>query len=137
VGADGTPESLPVIEFAFAQASLRGLPLTVLHAYWDAVAAVAGLRSGSEQVPDPSDVEELRVVLSGSVAGFSEKYPDVSVSLRLQHGLVDEVLTRGQSWGLVVVGRHPMDSVWRMLTGGIATAVLERAQSTVAIVPQT
>ena len=137
VGADGTPESLPVIEFAFAQASLRGLPLTVLHAYWDAVAAVAGLRSGSEQVPDPSDVEELRVVLSRSVAGFSEKYPDVSVSLRLQHGLVDEVLTRGQSWGLVVVGRHPMDSVWRMLTGGIATAVLERAQSTVAIVPQT
>jgi nucleotide-binding universal stress UspA family protein len=93
VGADGTPESLPVVKFAFAFASLRVQPLTVLHVYWDAVAAVAGLRGGPEEVLDHPDVEELRVALSQSVAGFSEKYPDVSVSLRLQHGLVDEVLT--------------------------------------------
>ena len=137
VGADGTPESLPVIEFAFAQASLRRLPLTVLHVFWDALAAVAGLRRGGEEWVEQPDVDSLHVLLSQSVAGFGEKYPDVSVSLRLQHGLVDEVLTpRGQGWDLVVVGRHPMDSLGRMLTGSIATAVLERAQSTVAVVPQ-
>jgi hypothetical protein len=116
------PESLPVIEFAFAFASPRGLRLAVLHVYWDAVAAVAGLRGGPEEVLDQPDVEELRVALSQSVAGFSEKYPDVSVSLHLQHGLV--------------VGRHPMDSLGQMLIGSIATAVLERAHNTVAVVPE-
>lgn len=43
VGADGTAESLPVLAFAFEQASLRGLPLTVVHAYWDAITALAEL----------------------------------------------------------------------------------------------
>lgn len=137
VGTDGTPESLPVIEFAFAQASLRDLPLTVLHVYWEAVAAVAGLRGGPDTVLAQPEMEDLRVVLSQSVAGFTEKYPDVKVSLRLQHGLVDEALTsRDQGRDLVVVGRHRMDSVGRMLIGSMATAVLERAQSTVAIVPE-
>jgi len=134
VGADGTPESLPVIEFGFAQASLRKLQLTLIHVYWDAVAAVAGLRG--VELSDPPDVVELREALDRSVAGFPERYPDVSVSVRFQHGLVDEVLSaRGQGWDLVVVGRHPMDTLGRTLTGSIGTAVLERAHSTVAIVP--
>src|SRR4051794_12239757 len=39
VGADGSPASLPVLEFAFAQASLHGMPLTVMHCFWDVIAA--------------------------------------------------------------------------------------------------
>ena len=136
VGADGTADSLPVIEFAFEQASLRALPLTVLHAYWDAVTAVAGLRRFPEGLLEEPDVEDLRVVLSESVAGFSERFPDVNVSLRLAHGLVDEVLVRDVSWDLVVVGRHPVDTVSRVLIGSIANAVLERAETTVAMVPE-
>jgi nucleotide-binding universal stress UspA family protein len=135
VGADGTPESLPVIEFAFA--SLRGLRLAVLHVYWDAVAAVAGLRGGPEEVVDQPDVEELRVALSQSVAGSPRSTRTTSVSLHLQHELVDEVLTpRGQGRDLVVVGRHPMDSLGRMLIESMATAVLARGHNTVAVVPE-
>jgi nucleotide-binding universal stress UspA family protein len=136
VGADGTAESLPVIEFAFQQASLRGLPLTVLHAYWDAVTAVAGLRRVPEGLLEEPDVEDLRIALSESVAGYRELFPDVDVSLRLAHGLVDEVLVRDRSWDLVVVGRHPVDTVSRVLIGSIADAVLERAHTTVAMVPE-
>jgi nucleotide-binding universal stress UspA family protein len=136
VGADGTVESLPVIEFAFQQASLRGLPLTVLHAYWDAVTAVAGLRRAPEGLLEEPDVEDLRMALSESVAGYRERFPDVDVSLRLAHGLVDEVLVRDRSWDLVVVGRHPVDTVSRVLIGSIAEAVLERAHTTVAMVPE-
>jgi nucleotide-binding universal stress UspA family protein len=137
VGADGTPESLPVIEFAFQQASWRKLPLTVLHAYYDAVTAVAGLRRTSGRVLPEPDVAELHVVLSESVAGLRERFPDVEVSLRLAHGLADEVLVSDQTWDLVVVGRHPVDSLGRVLIGSIANAVLERADTTVAVVPQT
>ena len=42
VGADGTAASRPVLEFAFAQASLRGIPLTVMHCFWDVTAATGG-----------------------------------------------------------------------------------------------
>jgi nucleotide-binding universal stress UspA family protein len=136
VGADGTPESLPVIEFAFQQASLRGLPITVLHVYWDALTAVAGLRRAPETLLVEPDVEDLRVVLSQSVAGLRDRFPDVDVSLRLSHGLVDEVLVHDRPWDLVVVGRHPVDTVGRVLIGSIADAVLERAHTTVAMVPQ-
>lgn len=137
VGADGSAESLPVVEFAFDQASLRGQPLTVVHCFWDAIAAAAGFREASGEVLDEPELEELRVLLSETVAGFREKYPDVEVTLLLRHGLVDEALTRrDSSWDLVVVGRHPMTGLHRALVGSIANAVVERARTNVAVVPE-
>jgi nucleotide-binding universal stress UspA family protein len=137
VGADGTAESLPVIEFAYRQAALRGMPLTVLHCFWDALVAVAQYhRSRGEDAVDP-ELSDLEALLAESVAGFAETYPDVDVTLSLKHGLVDEVLApRQHPWELVVVGRHPMTSLNRVLTGSIASAVVERARSTVAVVPE-
>ncbi len=134
VGVDGTPQALPVVELAFQQASLRGLPLTVVHIVWDVVAAVAGLRGVSV---DATGEDELRLLLSESVAGLAEKYPDVEVDLRLAHGLIDEVLTGlADERGLVVVGRQPHDVPDRWISGPIATAVLERASCTVIVVPE-
>ena len=60
VGVDGTADSQAALEFAFRQASLRALPLTVLHAFWDSQAAVAG--------PHLVDVT-LGRVRGGAVAG--------------------------------------------------------------------
>ena len=137
VGADATPESLPVIEFAYRQASLRELPLTVLHSFWDAAAAVAEYHEARGEKVDVPDLEDLRATLSESVAGLAEKYPDVPVTLTLKHGFADEALSpRHGGWHMVVVGRHPMTSLGRLLTGSIATSVIERAHATVAVVPQ-
>lgn len=137
VGADGSAESLPVIAFAYQQASLHRMPLTVLHCFWDAAAAVAEYRRARGEDYAVLDLEDLRAVLATSVAGFAEKYPDVPVTLELKHGLVDEALSaRTTEWDLIVVGRHPMTSVSRVLIGSIATAVLERARATVAVVPE-
>ena len=80
VGADGSAASLPVIEFAFHQAALRGVPLTVMHCFWEIVAA------GSSTTEEPADV---RLLLAESVAGFAESHPDVEVHLELARGLVD------------------------------------------------
>ncbi len=137
VGADATPESLPVIEFAHRQASLHRLPLTVLHCYWDVVAAVAQYRQASGRDVEAAAVEELRAVLSESVAGMAEQHPDVPVTLTLEHGLAAEALSRRHDgWDLVVVGRHPMTSLGRKVTGSTSTTVVEQAHSTVAVVPQ-
>jgi nucleotide-binding universal stress UspA family protein len=130
VGADGTAESLPVIEFAFRQASLRGLSLTVMHCFWEVAAAGAELARYD-------DSPDLRLLLSESVAGLSEKFPDVHVTLELARGLVDDCLTGGaRPRDLIVVGRHPVASVSRFLSGSATTAVLERSGSTVAVVPE-
>ena len=134
VGADGTSASLPVIEFAFRQASLRGLPLTVLHCFFDATAD-----NSSELVTptEPSGYEDLRLLLAESVAGLAEKFPDVEVDLQLARGLVDEcLLGQAPAAELVVVGRTEAHGWARFLTASCAIAVLERARTTVAVVPE-
>lgn len=134
VGADGTVESLPVIEFAFQQASLLGLPLTVVHCVWDEIAAA----HGPIMVPQQEEgLDEQRLLLSESVAGMSSKFPEVTVDLRLARGLAEECLSDDSSaWNLIVVGRHPVDTLFQLITGAVATAVIERSRTTVAVVPQ-
>jgi nucleotide-binding universal stress UspA family protein len=134
VGADGTPESLPVIEFAFRQASLRRVPLTVMHTTFDVAVSVASV---TEDATSADTGEDLRMLLSESVAGLSEKFPDVYVTLQLGFGLVDECLTRGsRPRDLIVVGRHPAHLLSKLLAGSVSTAVLERSKSPVAVVPE-
>ncbi|HWJ11154.1 MAG TPA: universal stress protein [Nocardioides sp.] len=134
VGADGTPESLPVIEFAFHQASLLDLPLTVVHCVWDQVAALLGPGLVS---PEEDGLEQQRLLLSESVAGMCSKFPEVTTDLRLGRGLAEEFLAAGaDQWNLVVVGRHPVDTLLKLVTGSVATAVIEHARTTVAVVPE-
>jgi nucleotide-binding universal stress UspA family protein len=134
VGADGTPESLPVIEFAFQQASLHRLPLTVVHALWDELATA---HLPVEVSADVQGLEEQRLLLAESVAGMASKFPEVSVEQLLARGLPEECLSSDSTvWHLVVVGRHPVDSVLRLLSGAVAVSVVERSQTTVAVVPQ-
>ena len=137
VGADGTPESLPVIDFAYRQAYLRHLPLTVLHSFFDAAAAVAQYRRARGLPADGAELDELRAGLAGSVAGLAEDYPGVEVTLTLEHGFADQALSpRHGGWDMVVVGRHPLTSLPRVLTGSLATSVVERSHATVAVVPE-
>lgn len=137
VGADGTPESLPVLEFAYRQASLRNLPLTVLHTFWDAAAAVAQYQEARGQKAAEPDVEDLRATISASVAGLAEQYPDVPVTITLKHGFADAALSPRHGGGsMIVVGHHPMTSLGRLVTGSIAASVVERAHTTVAVIPQ-
>jgi len=135
VGADGSPASVPVLEFAFEQASVHGLPLTVMHCFWD----VAAVRVGPGVVPPPDvdGLSDLRLMLSESVAGLAEKYPDVQVTQELARGLVDDCLAdRTPDAALVVVGRAAPHGWYRFFHTSCALAVLERAHTNVAVVPE-
>ena len=131
VGADGSVDSLPVIEFAFRQASLRALPLTVVHYYQDVLVG-AGFDVAVLEV----DVEDMRVVLAQSVAGMGEKFPDVAATTRLQRGATDPAFTGDDAWDLIVVGRRTKSAWDRVLVGSVGRAVLEHATTTVAVVPE-
>jgi nucleotide-binding universal stress UspA family protein len=135
VGVDGSPASRPVLEFAFAQASLRDLPLTVMHCFWDVTLAATG--PGVVPPGGADEYADLRVLLAQSVAGLAEKYPDVDVTRELSQGLVDQCLTEASPAAeLIVVGRTATHGLARFLHSSCAVAVLERARTTVAVVPE-
>jgi nucleotide-binding universal stress UspA family protein len=132
VGADWTPSSVPVTEFAFQQASLYGVPLTVVHALWHVSSALA-----ERPLSAVDDTDGLGAMMTESVAGLREKYPDVPVLFELRRGLPDDALLRATSAdAILVVGRPSHDLVTRVLDGTTALSVVERSHGVVAVVPQ-
>ncbi len=132
VGADGTAESMPVLEFAFTQASLHRMPLTVVHCVRDVIAAYVGDTGFADQ----DHLTEARLVLAESVAGLAEKHPEVAVTRRVEHGLLERVVNQGRPWELAVVGRHHHSAWHRLVLGSTMTTVLEYAHGPVAVVPE-
>lgn len=139
VGVDGSEASRVVLEFAFRQASLRGLPLTVLHTFVDSFAydATAGVAVPVMADLALSDLEEERLLLAEALGGMQEKYPDVRMHKELVRGLPAERLLQGASrMNLVVVGSHPgASAVSDLLRGSVAMTVVEHATCPVALVP--
>mgnify|MGYP000867268225 CR=1 FL=1 len=115
VGADASERSRPVLEFAYRQASLCDLPLTVVH-------------SGRE---DRAGVE-----LGEAVAGLGEKFPEVRATTRLVPDNAADVLAReSRRMDLVVVGAHHRNIASTILHGSVTDAVVEHAECPVAVVP--
>lgn len=122
VGIDGSERSRSVLEFAFTEASHRGLPLTVLHA------TLVGHG-------DTEDAERRRLV-SEAMAGMREKFPDVPVRTELAHGHPGERLAQETvRTDLLVVGSHHGDIASELVFGSAATYVVEHAACPVAVVP--
>jgi nucleotide-binding universal stress UspA family protein len=133
VGADGTEDSRVVLEFAYHQAAVRRLPLTVVQCFWDAnVSSIGGYVAPGAG----ADLEAERLLLAESMAGLAEKYPEVKVRTHLAREVPQEALVRlGERMDLIVVGAHQDGRLNRMLFGSVSTAVVEHATSPVAVVP--
>lgn len=137
VGTDGTERSRYTLEFAHRQASLRRLPLTIMHCYWDARSALLAARHvrGAAAVSAP-DVEDVRLIVAESLTGLAEKFPDVDVRVELVHGMADDCLIEAsRTMDLVVVGAHRRRTLANLASGSVAFAVLEHAGGVVAVVP--
>lgn len=135
VGADASEEARTVLEFAYREASLRALPLTVLHCFWDVQASYGDTRAVRGQ---PPDLEDERLQLGEVMAGMSEKYPDVDVTAELARGLPQEALVGlGDRMDLIVVGTHHTGRLTQLLFGSVSLSVVEHASCPVAVVPLT
>jgi nucleotide-binding universal stress UspA family protein len=134
VAADATQESAPVLAFAFRQASLRGLPLTVVHYLYDVRSALVGAPIGGSM---SENTEEHAVALAESLAGFREDYPDVRVTVETLPGLLPEkgLIHLSRDADLTVVGTHQRGVLGRLLAGSVSESVLEHACGPVAVVP--
>jgi nucleotide-binding universal stress UspA family protein len=134
-GVDGTPVSSAAVEFAFRMASLRGAPLTLLHATWDLreqVSSVMDVRSYREKVNLSEEEERL---VAETVAGLCEKYPDVTVTETYRRGdPVRQLVEASRTAGLVVVGTRGRRLLATTLLGSVSRGVVERAYCPVAVV---
>jgi nucleotide-binding universal stress UspA family protein len=125
----------PVVEFGFAEASLRGAPLHAMYVWAE---------SGAWEPADiHSDVHgfaqaqgEAERMLAESLAGWSAKYPEVPVRTKVRHGLDATIAltAASRSARLVVVGSSRPSGVSRVLAGSVAHALVHRAGCPVAVI---
>lgn len=124
VGVDGSAEATQAVAFAAAEADRDGDELTVVYAIsapnpvTDAGLTPATLAS--------LIVDEERIVLSETVAGLKEDYPDLTVHQRLEteRGPVDALVDAAAGARLLVVGSRGRGAFKRLLLGSTAHGVL-------------
>ena len=134
VGVDGSEVSTEAVGVAFAEADERQLPLTVVHSWFMPYQGRSVVAFDSEELRRQI-AEDERVVAAESIAGWSEKYPDVKVRQHVLHdhpvaALVDHSLGAE----LVVVGCRGRGGFGGMMLGSVSQGVLHHAHCPVIVV---
>lgn len=120
VGVDGTENSIPALELAFEQASRRAVGLVAVHAWSDATAGLDATLSGWDAIHDSE-----QAVLAESLAGWSERYPEVVVRrVLVRDRPAHALLERSEDAQLLVVGSHGRGGFGGMLLGSTSNALL-------------
>ena len=137
VGVDGSEVSAAALAFAFEEASETAAPLVAVHAWLDP-AVTAALGPAVTRPGDPALLAEGQdLLLAESLAGWSEKYPDVQVTRRIVHAHpVQALMESAEGARMVVVGSRGRGAVRSLLLGSVGHGVLHLARCPVAIVRQ-
>jgi nucleotide-binding universal stress UspA family protein len=129
VGVDGSRNSTAAIEIAFEEASRRKVSLIALHA-WSDTSGLALPSVGWDGIRDSEDA-----LFAESLAGWAERYPDVSVRRVLVYDKpVRSLLEESENAQLVVVGSHGRGGFAGMLPGSTSTALLHSVECPITVV---
>ncbi|MGS2811403.1 universal stress protein [Nocardia sp. MW-W600-9] len=124
VGVDGSPCSVDAVAIAFDEAARRGVRLVAIHAWSEFYRYEA--RSTMQT--------EGEALLSESLAGYAEKYPEVSVErVVVEDRPARAVLAAGVGAQLIVVGSHGRGGFAGMTLGSVAQTVLHGAEQPLII----
>lgn len=134
VGVDASDHATAALGFAFEEAALRGATLHAIHTWTDPVSTGPG-----DMLPlvfDPQRVEEEETrLLAELLAGWSAKYPDVTVTRKVVRGRADHTLVEAsQDAQLLVVGARGVGGFRGLLFGSVSQAALHHSHCPVAVV---
>ncbi len=128
VGIDGSRASELATAIAFDEASFRGVDLLAIHAWTDS--DTSGVLSREWSVMQSRAAE----ILAERLAGWQERYPDVTVHRRLVFDRpARHLLKESESAQLVVVGSHGRGGFAGMLLGSVGAAVAHAARIPVIV----
>lgn len=123
VAIDGRHPSKTTLGYAFTEASLRQVPVLVVHS-----APLAQLADGGQ---------DTRLNVAEILAGWKADYPDVEVDALLLAGPPrDTVVAASAETQLMVVGVPYRGREWTRWIRSVARSVLNRASCPVAVIPQ-
>ncbi|CAL9649181.1 Universal stress protein [Streptomyces sp. enrichment culture] len=138
LAVDGSLAGEAAVEFAFAEAALRGAPLVALHV-WNTWSERAYEGPGDPLTAVVADADRLREaeqhLLEEAVARCRTAYPQVPVELRLVRSRVrNALLDASRDAQLVVAGARGRDGFTGLLLGSVSQALLHHAHCPVAVV---
>ncbi|MFC9550507.1 universal stress protein [Rhodococcus sp. NPDC056960] len=134
VGVDGSESSEAALEGAFEQAAARGAGLVAVNV-WSDVSVQPSLGATPEDPLWSSIQTGEEVVLSERLAGYQERYPDVSVERVVARDRPVRVLSEfAEKAQLIVVGSRGRGGFKGMLLGSTSNALLHTADCPVMIV---
>ncbi|MDW4910861.1 universal stress protein [Streptomyces sp. ADMS] len=137
VGVDGSAAGEQAIEFAFAEAALRGARLRAIHAWtlWNAPLPEMPEATDAYTNPPGGVAEAEERLVSEALAGRREQYPGVSVEHRAMRSQTREALIEAsRSAQLLVVGARGRGGFAGLMLGSVSQAVLHHAHCPVAVV---
>lgn len=131
VGVDGSTASELAIAVAFDEASWRRVDVVALHVWSDAdMSSLPSFETSAQlQVAEEALAERL--------AGWQEKYPDVTVHRVIRYDRpVQHLLDESVRAQLVVVGSHGRGGFAGMLLGSVSAAISQEAEVPVIVARQ-
>ncbi|WP_127502715.1 universal stress protein [Actinoplanes solisilvae] len=134
VGVDGSESSELAVAFAYEEAARRAAPLNAVIAWHEADPAGAHEWRSAEYSAEIFE-NEARRVLSESLAGWREKFPEVEVNPEAVRGHPRQVLVeRSKTAQLVVAGARGRDTFKGLLLGSVSQSLVYHAGCPVAVV---
>ncbi|ABM12782.1 MULTISPECIES: universal stress protein [Mycolicibacterium] len=127
VGVDGSPASEHATAIAFDEASFRGVDLVAVHTWSDAGYELPG--TGWAEIQPEEDM-----LLAERLAGWQERYPDVTVHrVVCRDQPARRLLEEAAKGQLLVVGSHGRGGFGGMLLGSVGSQVVQSARGPVIV----